>query len=67
MPVTSAQPIPRVVHDPSEELRQVALKMFAENGYSGTSLQQIADAVGYSKSSVLYPRRPSSRPPSLRP
>jgi AcrR family transcriptional regulator len=48
------QPIARAQNDVSAELRQIALQMFAENGYAGTSLQQIADAAGYSKSSVLY-------------
>jgi AcrR family transcriptional regulator len=43
-----------VQNDVSAELRLIALQMFAENGYAGTSLQQIADAAGYSKSSVLY-------------
>jgi AcrR family transcriptional regulator len=52
--VPSPQPIPRAQTDVSAELRQIALQMFAENGYTGTSLQQIADAAGYSKSSVLY-------------
>jgi AcrR family transcriptional regulator len=47
-------PIPRVQNDVGAELRAIALQMFAENGYAGTSLQQIADAAGYSKSSVLY-------------
>ena len=44
--------IPR--SDPAEELRTVAVKQFATTSYSGASLQQIADAAGYSKSSVLY-------------
>jgi len=35
-------------------LRRVALEQFATVGFVGTSLQQIADAAGYSKSSVLY-------------
>ncbi|NQX35327.1 TetR/AcrR family transcriptional regulator [Herbiconiux sp. VKM Ac-2851] len=48
------QPIARVQNDVGAELRGIALQMFAENGYAGTSLQQIADAAGYSKSSVLY-------------
>jgi TetR/AcrR family transcriptional regulator len=39
---------------PSEELQSVALEQFATNGFSGTSLQHIADVAGYSKSSVLY-------------
>ncbi|QJU54823.1 helix-turn-helix domain-containing protein [Herbiconiux sp. KACC 21604] len=47
-------PIARAQHDVAAELRQIALSMFAEHGYAGTSLQQIADAAGYSKSSVLY-------------
>ena len=48
------QPISRPQNDVNAELRLIALEMFAENGYAGTSLQQIADAAGYSKSSVLY-------------
>lgn len=36
------------------ELRRVALEQFATVGFVGTSLQQVADAAGYSKSSVLY-------------
>lgn len=32
----------------------MALEQFATVGFAGTSLQQIADAAGYSKSSVLY-------------
>lgn len=40
--------------DPARELRTVALERFASAGFAGTSLQQIADAAGYSKSSVLY-------------
>ncbi|MFB2555502.1 TetR/AcrR family transcriptional regulator [Herbiconiux liangxiaofengii] len=47
-------PIVRPQNDVNAELRRIALQMFAENGYAGTSLQQIADAAGYSKSSVLY-------------
>ncbi|MBC7442097.1 MAG: TetR/AcrR family transcriptional regulator [Ramlibacter sp.] len=38
----------------SLELRATALDQFASVGFAGTSLQQIADAAGYSKSSVLY-------------
>jgi TetR/AcrR family transcriptional regulator len=37
-----------------DELRATALEQFASVGFAGTSLQQIADAAGYSKSSVLY-------------
>jgi TetR/AcrR family transcriptional regulator len=37
-----------------DELLAVALEQFAMAGFAGTSLQQIADAAGYSKSSVLY-------------
>ncbi|WP_203585988.1 TetR/AcrR family transcriptional regulator [Subtercola lobariae] len=40
--------------DAAEELRVAALRLFVETSYAGTSLQQIADAAGYSKSSVLY-------------
>ncbi|UFS58967.1 TetR/AcrR family transcriptional regulator [Subtercola endophyticus] len=40
--------------EPAEELRAVALRLFVETSYAGASLQQIADAAGYSKSSVLY-------------
>lgn len=38
----------------STELRRIALEQFASAGFSGASLQQIADEAGYSKSSVLY-------------
>lgn len=38
----------------SDELRQVALEHFATVGFGASSLQQIADQAGYSKSSVLY-------------
>jgi TetR/AcrR family transcriptional regulator len=38
----------------SEELRQVALEQFSTIGFAASSLQQIADHAGYSKSSVLY-------------
>jgi AcrR family transcriptional regulator len=33
---------------------RIALEQFCEIGYIGTSLQNIADRAGYSKSSVLY-------------
>ena len=36
------------------ELREIALAQFASVGFAATSLQQIADAAGYSKSTVLY-------------
>ena len=39
---------------PADELRQVALEQFSTIGFAATSLQQIADHAGYSKSSVLY-------------
>jgi TetR/AcrR family transcriptional regulator len=52
--VPTPQPITRPQTDVAAELRSIALAMFAEHGYTGTSLQQIADAAGYSKSSVLY-------------
>ncbi|MFD4420930.1 TetR/AcrR family transcriptional regulator [Agromyces sp. NPDC058484] len=38
----------------SEELRQAALEQFSTVGFAASSLQQIADHAGYSKSSVLY-------------
>lgn len=38
----------------SAEILGAALEQFATAGFAGTSLQQIADAAGYSKSSVLY-------------
>ena len=37
-----------------EELRSIALSEFARAGYGSTSLQQIAELAGLSKSSVLY-------------
>jgi AcrR family transcriptional regulator len=38
----------------SDELRQAALEQFSTIGFAASSLQQIADHAGYSKSSVLY-------------
>ena len=38
----------------SDELRPIAAARFARDGFQATSLQQIADEAGYSKSSVLY-------------
>lgn len=51
--------MPTDAHTPSrvrasEELRQVALEHFSTVGFAASSLQQIADHAGYSKSSVLY-------------
>lgn len=40
--------------DPSVELRRAALELFARRGYHATSLQDIADRVGYTKANVLY-------------
>ena len=45
---------PNARQSTSLELRATALEQFASVGFAGTSLQQIADAAGYSKSSVLY-------------
>jgi len=47
----SAAPVRAI---PRDDLRAVATELFANAGYAGTSLQQIADAAGYAKSSVLY-------------
>lgn len=49
---TSTEPSGR--HSAAEELKAVALRLFAVHGYAGTSLQQIAEAAGYAKSNVLY-------------
>ncbi len=38
----------------ADELRRVALELFASSGYHATSLQNIADVAGVSKASVLY-------------
>lgn len=38
----------------ADELRRVALEQFSTSGYLATSLQNIADAAGVSKASVLY-------------
>jgi TetR/AcrR family transcriptional regulator len=55
----SALPEPPATRDGArqtarEELKAIALRQFASTGFAGTSLQHIADAAGYSKSSVLY-------------
>jgi AcrR family transcriptional regulator len=38
----------------ADELRRVALELFASDGFATTSLQQIADRAGVSKATVLY-------------
>jgi AcrR family transcriptional regulator len=53
-PTSPGASAPAARSNPSEDLRAVATELFASAGYAGTSLQQIADAAGYSKSSVLY-------------
>lgn len=40
--------------DPAAELRRAALELFARDGYDATSLQDVADRVGYTKANVLY-------------
>jgi len=37
-----------------ETIVETALELFSERGYDGTSLQQIADAVGLTKAAVYY-------------
>ena len=37
-----------------EQIRAVALEMFAERGYAGTSLREIAERLGVSKAAVYY-------------
>ncbi len=37
-----------------EQIRRVALEMFAERGYAGTSLREIAERLGVSKAAVYY-------------
>ncbi|GAA2027140.1 hypothetical protein GCM10009819_08130 [Agromyces tropicus] len=49
---TEVTPVPRA--RAADELKQAALEQFATVGFAGTSLQHIADAAGYAKSSVLY-------------
>ena len=38
----------------ADELKRVALELFASSGYHATSLQHIAEVAGVSKASVLY-------------
>jgi AcrR family transcriptional regulator len=37
-----------------EQIRNVALEMFAERGYAGTSLREIAERLGVTKAAVYY-------------
>lgn len=37
-----------------EQIRSVALEMFAERGYAGTSLREIAERLGVTKAAVYY-------------
>ena len=40
--------------DTREQIRVVALEMFAERGYAGTSLREIAERLGVTKAAVYY-------------
>jgi AcrR family transcriptional regulator len=40
--------------DTREHIQTVALEMFAEHGYDGTSLRQIAERLGVTKAAVYY-------------
>ncbi len=41
-------------HEVLAEVRACALRLFVTNGYEATTLNEIAAAVGYSKSALLY-------------
>jgi len=45
---------PRVADDTASQIRQVALDLFSEQGFDGTSLQQIADRLGVTKAALYY-------------
>ncbi|MDH6236364.1 TetR/AcrR family transcriptional regulator [Cryobacterium sp. CG_9.6] len=47
-------PAPGIRTKTGDELRSIALQQFASVGFAATSLQHIADAAGFSKSTVLY-------------
>ena len=40
--------------DTREQIRRLALELFAERGYDGTSLREIADRLGITKAAVYY-------------
>jgi len=40
--------------DTSSQIRAVALELFAEQGFDGTALQQIADRLGFTKAALYY-------------
>ncbi len=40
--------------DTREQIRRLALQLFAERGYDGTSLREIADRLGITKAAVYY-------------
>ena len=55
LPATSATPPAGGIRSQTgADLRQIALTQFASVGFAATSLQNIADIAGFSKSSVLY-------------
>ena len=41
-------------HDTRSRLRQLALKLFAEQGYEKTSLREIAEQLGVTKAALYY-------------
>lgn len=40
--------------DKAEQIREAATKLFASNGFDGTSIQAVADEVGVAKQTLLY-------------
>jgi AcrR family transcriptional regulator len=46
--------VPRRNADTREDIRAVALELFAENGFEQTSLRQIAERLGITKAALYY-------------
>jgi TetR/AcrR family transcriptional regulator len=45
---------PRAVESVKQRIRSEALVLFAKNGFAGTSIQAVADAVGISKQALMH-------------
>jgi TetR/AcrR family transcriptional regulator len=54
MPTVEAKPRPRDGEATRETLLEVATKLFVEQGYEATSVQQIAEAAGVAKATPSY-------------
>src|SRR5246127_493581 len=50
----AARPDPRSRTDTRSRIQQIAVELFTEHGYEGTSLREIAERLGVTKAALYY-------------